>query len=69
MTIETESPKFGTSNYARYQRINEIGDGTYGIVYKARDNETGEIVAMKKTKLDVSLLTLGLKRRYPLDCH
>lgn len=51
---EAENISFGTSNYSRYQWINEIGDGTYGQVFKARDSETGEIVAMKKTKLDVS---------------
>ena len=26
--------------------------GTYGMVYKARDNETGEIVALKIVRLD-----------------
>ena len=26
--------------------------GTYGVVYKARDNRSGEIVALKKIRLD-----------------
>mmetsp|Transcript_46543 Transcript_46543/g.134740 ORF Transcript_46543/g.134740 Transcript_46543/m.134740 type:complete len:319 (-) Transcript_46543:67-1023(-) len=29
-----------------------LGEGTYGKVYKARQNRTGKIVAMKKMKLD-----------------
>ncbi|XP_062025482.1 cyclin-dependent kinase G-2-like [Rosa rugosa] len=29
-----------------------LGEGTYGVVYRARDEQTGEIVAMKKVKMD-----------------
>ncbi|OMH84843.1 Cyclin-dependent kinase 2 [Zancudomyces culisetae] len=36
----------------RYQRIDKVGEGTYGVVYKAQDVETGRIVAMKKIKLE-----------------
>ena len=36
----------------RYQRIEKIGEGTYGVVYKARDKVTNEIVALKKIRLD-----------------
>jgi serine/threonine protein kinase len=36
----------------RYHRLEKIGEGTYGVVYKARDNTTGEIVALKKTRLE-----------------
>ncbi|KAJ1447940.1 kinase-like domain-containing protein [Pelagophyceae sp. CCMP2097] len=36
----------------RYQRIDKIGEGTYGIVYKATDKATGEIVALKKIRLE-----------------
>lgn len=28
---------------ARYERMEKLGEGTYGIVYKARDRETGEV--------------------------
>lgn len=31
-----------------YEKIKRIGEGTYGVVYKARDRTTGEIVALKK---------------------
>jgi cyclin-dependent kinase len=36
----------------RYQRIDKIGEGTYGVVYKATDKATGEIVALKKIRLE-----------------
>ncbi len=37
----------------RYQRIEKaVGEGTYGVVYKARDRLTGEVVALKVNRLD-----------------
>ncbi|KAJ2415911.1 hypothetical protein H4218_003002 [Coemansia sp. IMI 209128] len=35
-----------------YERLNRIDEGTYGIVYRARDRTTGDIVALKHLKLD-----------------
>ncbi|KAJ2629938.1 hypothetical protein H4R22_003020, partial [Coemansia sp. RSA 1290] len=35
-----------------YERLNKIEEGTYGIVYRARDLATREIVALKHLKLD-----------------
>jgi cell division cycle 2-like protein len=35
-----------------YKKLNRIEEGTYGIVYRAEDRETGEIVALKKLKLE-----------------
>jgi serine/threonine protein kinase len=31
----------------KYEKIEKIGEGTYGLVYKARDQTTREIVALK----------------------
>ena len=36
----------------RYEKLDLIGEGTYGIVYKARDNESGKIYALKKIRLE-----------------
>ncbi|KJA15894.1 hypothetical protein HYPSUDRAFT_47949 [Hypholoma sublateritium FD-334 SS-4] len=36
----------------RYQKLEKVGEGTYGVVYKAKDNTTGEIVALKKIRLE-----------------
>eukprot|EP00252_Welwitschia_mirabilis_P018751 TRINITY_DN4185_c0_g3_i1.p1 TRINITY_DN4185_c0_g3~~TRINITY_DN4185_c0_g3_i1.p1 ORF type:complete len:848 (-),score=172.28 TRINITY_DN4185_c0_g3_i1:527-3070(-) len=35
-----------------FERLNKIGQGTYSNVYKARDLETGKIVALKKVRFD-----------------
>eukprot|EP00892_Ulva_mutabilis_P005150 jgi/Ulvmu1/3006/UM015_0046.1 len=37
----------------RYERLLKLGEGTYGKVYKARDTETGNIVALKKCRIQM----------------
>lgn len=36
----------------RYQKLDKIGEGTYGVVYKAKDKMTNEIIALKKIRLE-----------------
>jgi len=36
----------------RYLKMEKVGEGTYGVVYKAKDLVTGDIVALKKIRLD-----------------
>lgn len=36
----------------KFSKIEKIGEGTYGIVYKAKHKLTGEIVALKRIRLD-----------------
>ena len=35
-----------------YEKLEKIGEGTYGVVYKARCKTTGQLVAMKKIRLE-----------------
>lgn len=36
----------------KYEKIDVIGEGTYGVVYKARDTDTNQILALKKIRLE-----------------
>ena len=36
----------------KYQKIEKVGEGTYGVVYKAKNRLTGELVALKKIRLE-----------------
>ena len=36
----------------KYEKLEKIGEGTYGYVYKARDSTSSQIVALKKIKLE-----------------
>lgn len=51
MSLEGPSLK-ACRNVDDFEKIHRIEEGSYGIVYKARDKRTGEIVALKKLKLE-----------------
>ncbi|XP_038070476.1 cyclin-dependent kinase 10-like isoform X2 [Patiria miniata] len=37
---------------SEFEKLNRIGEGTYGIVYRARDTRSDEIVALKKVRME-----------------
>jgi len=48
-----EKDQFGRCRFvSEFEKLNRIGEGTYGIVYRARDTKTGEIVALKKMRME-----------------
>lgn len=36
----------------KFQKVEKIGEGTYGIVFKAKDTVSGRTVALKKIRLE-----------------
>jgi serine/threonine protein kinase len=49
-------PRFACSDFPRlrvqYEKKEKIGEGTYGVVYKALDRVTNETIALKKIRLE-----------------
>lgn len=43
---------FKIRNMQKYEKLEKIGEGTYGTVFKAKNKETHEIVALKRVRLD-----------------
>ncbi|TKY47747.1 Cyclin-dependent kinase G-2 [Spatholobus suberectus] len=42
----------GCRSVDEFERLNKIDEGTYGVVYRAKDKKTGKIVALKKVKME-----------------
>lgn len=56
-SVQATRPSTAASSAAyigmeRYTKIEKIGEGTYGVVYKAQDKVTRQIVALKKIRLE-----------------
>uniref|UniRef100_A0A3Q1HKR4 Protein kinase domain-containing protein n=1 Tax=Anabas testudineus TaxID=64144 RepID=A0A3Q1HKR4_ANATE len=71
-----QNDRFGSCRSVReFEKLNRIGEGTYGIVYRARDTKSDEIVALKKVRMDkekdgipissLREITLLLRLRHP----
>jgi cyclin-dependent kinase 10 len=41
-----------TRNVNEYEKLNRVGEGTYGVVYRARHIQTNKIVALKRVRMD-----------------
>eukprot|EP00730_Choanoeca_flexa_P018115 TRINITY_DN8791_c0_g1_i1.p1 TRINITY_DN8791_c0_g1~~TRINITY_DN8791_c0_g1_i1.p1 ORF type:complete len:411 (+),score=66.10 TRINITY_DN8791_c0_g1_i1:34-1266(+) len=56
-TLQTQTlPQTAIRGRARqiweFKRLNTLGEGTYGVVYRAKDEKTGAIVAAKRVKME-----------------
>lgn len=49
--MENNNTKSGGSAMEAFEKLEKVGEGTYGKVYRAREKATGLIVALKKTRL------------------
>ncbi|KAI3902321.1 hypothetical protein MKW92_036469 [Papaver armeniacum] len=47
-----ESPSWGSRSVDCFEKLEQIGEGTYGQVFMAKEITTGEIVALKKIRMD-----------------
>ena len=49
--INIVEEKVQSKKIDKYQKIEKIGEGTYGVVYKCKDTQSGDIYALKKIRL------------------
>ncbi len=42
---------YSARSVTNFEKVNRVGQGTYGTVYKAKDKDTGDIVALKKLRM------------------
>ncbi|KAL7536434.1 hypothetical protein ACHAXR_009917 [Thalassiosira sp. AJA248-18] len=54
------------SVYDSYERLSHLDEGTYGVVWKARDNSTDDTVAIKQIKFDDDMTKEGTYR-FPIS--
>jgi cyclin-dependent kinase 12/13 len=52
LNIEESPPSWGSRSVDCFNKLEQIGEGTYGQVFMAKEIKTGEIVALKKIRMD-----------------
>jgi serine/threonine protein kinase len=53
MNSNSEEDDFNSSELNFIQKLETIGSGTYGIVYKGKIKDTEEFIAIKKIKIEL----------------
>lgn len=46
--VASKLPSYGIGQLSQYHAFEQVGEGSYGFVYRAKCKLTGEIVALKK---------------------
>ena len=52
VTISQSEVLGNCRSVAEFEKLNRVGEGTYGVVYRARDTVSKKIVALKKVRMD-----------------
>lgn len=47
-----EEQKFGYGQIGEIKRVEQLGEGAYGVVFKGINQKTNEVIALKKIKLE-----------------
>ncbi|KII61478.1 Cyclin-dependent kinase 10 [Thelohanellus kitauei] len=50
-SVNVGSLRESSRNEGDFEKLNIIGEGTYGVVYRVKDKKTGEITALKSVKM------------------
>lgn len=54
----------------RYEKLSRLGEGSYGVVYKCRDHETGGLVAVKRfVESEVLIILQSIEFEYLTNCN
>ena len=60
--------EFGLRDLSVMKIISLVGDGTYGMVFSAKDKVTGVTVALKKIKMEQETQGFPVTVRYYVKC-
>lgn len=52
--MQIESEQLSSLIKDKYKKLDRLGEGTFGVVYKCIDTKSKDFVALKKVKLDIT---------------